>query len=595
MIPSPENITIKDLYYTGELSVRSYNVCSRVNICTIQDLHEYLVNNDDFLRVKNCGAKSNKELLSLYKVYYLSNNYHGTHLPNTAAVAKPLEFDELIEKAYKDLSVRAKNALITYFKKKPLWHETVKRHFIERIFPINTLQNVGVKTAKEISTFIEFGKDLYYKFNKEQPSVCEKSRYELKQITGVTISENWIVEKYSEGKFPIISFSRQYFQQLFRLDEVESLTAQVLLGNSDSKLSLEEISQKADLTKERVRQKREKAVEKIEQSKILKALLENCYYKDIVANHPIVSVPNDITDADLVNECKENGSLFSAMILGATLSEQYYSLTQNDRLKRPSDIYSNEVYNKCKRVRGNYIIKHNVIAKSDIINLFNILFGILTSRHNEDDIVNLRDILPIEIKEETKEVLQKLLQAEYNLEMKDDIIIVKRNTPKLMYEHAEEALERIGKPAHIDDIVAEIVKYNPELDPSENGTKVAMQKAKAKFILFGRSSTFGLKKWELTSKHIKGGTIRDIVEEYLSEFDHPCHISDIAKHVIQFRKTDEYSIINNLKMTVEKRFTFSKNGMVGLASKNYNMGSKHKKIKLKDIPLDDLLSSIFLK
>ena len=35
------------------------------------------------------------------------------------------------------------------------------------------------------------------------------------------------------------------------------------------------------------------------------------------------------------------------------------------------------------------------------------------------------------------------------------------------------------------------------------------------FISFGRTSTYGLKEWEEKEKDIRGGTIRDITEEFL--------------------------------------------------------------------------------
>lgn len=154
--------------------------------------------------------------------------------------------------------------------------------------------------------------------------------------------------------------------------------------------------------------------------------------------------------------------------------------------------------------------------------------------------------------------------------------------------------KQLGKPSHIDEIVAKVVENNPGFVPSVNGMKAAMQKTKERFIFFGRSSTFGLKKWELLSEYIKGGTIRDIVEEYLGGVEQPCHISEIAKHVMKFRKTDEVSIITNLKMTVEKRFIFFKNGMVGLASKNYE-GKEAQTTMSERISIDDLMLSIFSK
>ena len=594
MIPSPEDISIKDLHYAGEISVRSFNVCSRVNILTILDLHNYLEKHGDFLKVKNCGTKSNKELLVLYKEYFHVDSTRGLNVSSQTQIAKPLDFNESIEITYAKLSVRAQNAIISYFKDQPIWHEIVKEQFIDKIFPLNELKNVGVKTAEELSAFINYCATLYESSEKQQPSCSDNSRYELKRITGISITEDSIVEKYATKEFPIIFFAREYFQELFNFDEVENTVVKSLLGLSDEMLSMDEIAKHAGLCKERIRQKKEKALQKIETSQTLQVLSDFSQYKDIVANRIIIEIPFDVLGTDLATECESSGNLFSTIVLGAILNKEYYSLTKNDRLKRPVETYSSESYNRFKRISSNYIIKNSAINKQDILSVLSVLLNLLVNRRENNVTVYLSDIVPSAITQETQTVLQKIFKIEYGLDIKDGKIILTRNTPKLVYEYAEEALEEIGKPAHIDDILAKVIEKNPNFIPSEAGMKAAMQKVKDKFIFLGRSSIFGLKKWEQISKHVKGGTIRDIVEEFLAGFDYPCHISEITKHVTQFRKTDQTSIITNLKMVVEKRFVFFKNNFVGLASINYEK-KKNPKTKPSEVSLDELLFAIFSK
>ena len=60
---------IEDLYRKGELSVRSYNACERVEIETIDELLDYYKEYNSFSRIKNCGAKSNFELIGICYKY----------------------------------------------------------------------------------------------------------------------------------------------------------------------------------------------------------------------------------------------------------------------------------------------------------------------------------------------------------------------------------------------------------------------------------------------------------------------------------------------------------------------------------------------
>ena len=100
-------------------------------------------------------------------------------------------------------------------------------------------------------------------------------------------------------------------------------------------------------------------------------------------------------------------------------------------------------------------------------------------------------------------------------------------------------------------------------------------KRKNGFVPIGRKSVFGLKKWESELDNFKGGTIRDIVEEYLMQFAVPKHISEITKHVLKYRpKSNQYSILQNLKLDESGLYIFFKGSHIGLATKKYESDFK---------------------
>jgi len=623
MNPNCNEISIHDLRDIAEISVRSYNVCCREKISTISDLHSYLLRNGDFLSVKNCGAKSNLELMAIYKQYYspdpscTATNLEVVEIPN------PLKFEDAIKAQFDIMSVRAKNSILNYFKKKPKWLIVVREEFVNKTFKIDKLKNVGAKTTIEIEQFINDSIDLYYKLSKEELTPLELNSSEVKKNTGISLLDNNLLEKYGQGIFPIIEFSSKYLKQLFKLDDVELTTIEIYFELTREKLSLEEIGAKFKLTKERVRQKRERAIEKIINNSVcLKGLLDHSNYQELLKGGSIIclpgtklnyidfdrnqlnwlntnlnNLPNDSAQESTYFEIDAIGGLFSVFILQNIFSDNYYSISRHDRIKKPNDYYLLEKYNLHKNINGNYLIRKEVISKENLIKFIERIFELICADHDTDVEVDLADIIEDNISDDNMGTLEIILHNEFGLELFGQKIVFKRNTKKLVFEYALEALQNIGKPTHVSDIISEIKSVHPEFDSNENSLRAAMARYKDTFIFFGRTSTFGLKKWESTFKNIKGGTIRDITEEFLQDCKEPCHITAITRHVNKYRKTDETSVITNLKMTTEKRFVFFKDGYIGLGSKNYERSSpeKSKKYRLKDVSMDDLLSSIFSK
>jgi len=107
----------------------------------------------------------------------------------------------------------------------------------------------------------------------------------------------------------------------------------------------------------------------------------------------------------------------------------------------------------------------------------------------------------------------------------------------------------------------------------------------------GRTSTYGLRKWENAGLY-KGGTIRKIVKEYLENWNIPKHINDITHHVLQFRDTNSYSILQNVKLmnTDKSPFVFYRGGMIGLKRKNY---FKKNDLNIEPISLEELINDFF--
>ena len=101
-----------------------------------------------------------------------------------------------------------------------------------------------------------------------------------------------------------------------------------------------------------------------------------------------------------------------------------------------------------------------------------------------------------------------------------------------------------------------------------------MNTQKELFISFGRSSVYGLRKWESEKENIKGGTMTSLTEEYLLKEDNPKHISEILQYILPYRPhTNEYSLLTNLKNKANTKFCFYNSCFVGLKSKKYPLNA----------------------
>lgn len=163
-----------------------------------------------------------------------------------------------------------------------------------------------------------------------------------------------------------------------------------------------------------------------------------------------------------------------------------------------------------------------------------------------------------------------IAKNEFEFPIDNSSIIIKRNTVKKRHEFIIEILEKRGIPMQMKEIISELEKLNLDFAKDESAIRAVCLK-RNEIISFGRSSTYGLKKWEKEKPGIKGGSIRDMVIEYLEGFSAPVHIDRILEHVNKYRDTYKISLLDNLKLDKnQKRFCFFPNGYIGLTSKNYN-------------------------
>ncbi len=146
-----------------------------------------------------------------------------------------------------------------------------------------------------------------------------------------------------------------------------------------------------------------------------------------------------------------------------------------------------------------------------------------------------------------------------------------RSKQKQIHEYCFEILEENSKPMTLEEIIKVFELKYPDINVSEQSIRGNLLREKDIFISFSRTSTYGLRKWEEEKENIKGGSIRDIVEEYLNNEDEPKHISEICVYVQKFRPTtNEKSLRTSIKVDENRHFSFYAGNFIGLKDKKYN-------------------------
>lgn len=141
------------------------------------------------------------------------------------------------------------------------------------------------------------------------------------------------------------------------------------------------------------------------------------------------------------------------------------------------------------------------------------------------------------------------------------------NCRKKNFEYAYEILKEADKILSLNEIFSRIKHKYPKFKSNHLSLKSAINNEDV-FIYISKTGYYGLKEWEGVKPNIKGGTIRDIVEEYIREHGGPQHINDITEYVNKFRNTNPKNVLENLKLARSGRFKILPNGFVDLPVRN---------------------------
>lgn len=577
-------MTLGELRNRENLSVRSFNICRYNKLKTLSDILAYYNKHKSFENLRNCGRRSNEELISLCKKHQstiVNSTSEQTNkdpleeiLPTLTRVQRSV-INSFIAVNTEGLSVRSRNAISLY-----LNNNLKIKHFAEKIlcsesFNVNNIKNVGKKSIPELEVHFSIIKDFIFEVNQtkdEERLISLKNKFLIQRTFNITRIPNEILE--TESIFLLTDFLINSY--LF-FDKIQTIILQKALNlyNNQKESTLGEIAELVDLSRERVRQIRKFCLGKLfEKLLFFSNFNEDLFQKyNIDTESEFIEINQDILKRINNSNNTHFSKGFITYILSVYLKDSFAIVGNYE------DVLQHQ-YSKARKRhnwRNLYLVDKELISEVDFTSFADDISERLNDRIEESYSFQLKSYLSgflinknIDILSRLCPIAEKIINDEFDLYLDlDDNLVFKRNTPKQAFEYSYEALEELAKPSKVEEITKKIIELYPNYKTDKEKVRASM-KRKDGFVPVGRKSVFALKKWEKELENFKGGTIRDIVEEYLEQFLSPVHISEITEYVLKYRpRSNQYSILQNLKLDTSGIFSFFKNSHIGLSSKRY--------------------------
>lgn len=582
-----------------KLSIRSLNVLNRqLNIDNDSDfLYEILINGINYKNIKNAGFKTQLELNDFFQIIKESlfgknfniekvkSHYYINKYAELNEVSK-LNFKNLINILKNNLSVRSQNILnkLINSSNEIMCLLTL---MADKNIEFVAIKNSGKKTSYELKSFFLSLKKFYSEDNNgfDIFFITEKLKFLYGFTPDVIYDGN---ENVSQNPF-------DYFKQIvLNHNEIKVSEREVFLYLVYDNLGLDEIAQKMELTYERVRQISSNSLPK-KIHKIYRSLIKEFNLKEtILSNLPKAYF--QFTNESFKKYLDETffrslGVKFYVLFIANHLEKEgYYLISPKTQISKAckNNLFKYSTYQSRRYSKYYWLIKSSLVKKNDLVKILTKVNTISNSKNENDFLLDWKSFNLID--EYNISFFNVFLAKEYNLYSNNLGISIYRNTIIRMEEYVELALEELNKMSSIDVLMSKLNELFPNKHKGFNVGSVRNIITRHKDIfIFERMqiSLYGLKIWE-HQKGIKGGTIKDIVLDFLIEKKRPCHITEIAEHVLKFRKNSNvHSILSNLQLGTKDRYKFYKGNMIGLSDQY-----KSETI-LEEISVDQIIHDIF--
>lgn len=478
----------------------------------------------------------------------------------------------ILQSKFKDLlnqaSVRVKNSIAYY-------NPDFLEDFVNNEGNIRALRNVGKKSELEIREIIRKARSIISSLPSRDLTPEEIALEEKKQFYGRFFdgfSHRSLVEK---GYIPMFHLMGNYLKSELNNKALYFFNAYTPLFQDTERCSLESIAEAANRSRERIRQICIKCNKQLREIDPQDLNLPELNYSKIINQKDDwqyiidkLGYKNEISLEDLeqiVSEENCNLSMPYLQLLFTVIFNNNYCIVGNDPMPAPN--------RKPQEWTGTYIITKDLVDAFDFDKMRSIV--IEYQENNSTSIAIAKDEMLLDFfilawkefdtnkVEDITEIVSNMLIQEFAMIPDFDFNFTIEgqkieNTEDIIYEE----LVKNENPMSFDELFAIVNAKYPNRYKSSSSLKSIVYK-NPRFCTVGVNGLVGLMEWD----HVKIGSIRDIIVQYLDKFDEPKHISDIVKYVLKYRDTNENSIRST--MGSGDQFILLSGAQYGLKDKIY--------------------------
>lgn len=445
--------------------------------------------------------------------------------------------------------------------------------FVHREKNVLSLKNVGRKSEIEINNIINTLRNFISRIASEEFSQEDIVILKMKTLLKDYIDEFAISCYQDHGYIPMFHVLDNMTKEIVKSNRLGIFNDAIPLFEHHSAQTLDEIALTRNYSRERIRQ----IVAK-----------EQKDFSSIHVNDDFVIIPNypkpigKTENWEYTKQALSKNLIWDNYDLRLLFSNEDISLSSDFIQFVISQIFpdsyslvgnSSFAYNRHSIWKNSYLISRNLVDAFD----FNKMLDIINTfeENSSTDIIMSTQELAIDmffsawnvfdytLVEDLKDVITKLLISEKGIIPELDLsfkIIGKKkeDTSDILYR----ILFEFGNPMHVDLLFEEFNKLFPNrYKGSYSFTSTITNDPRLCFLGYNKLVT--LTEWE----HIKTGSIRDLLVQYLQQFDEPQHINTIVEYIQQHRDTSE----NSLRTTMGSgdQFRIFACGFYGLSGKEY--------------------------
>lgn len=478
------------------------------------------------------------------------------------------KYDELLQTS--SLSVRARNGICSY-----------EGDFIEDFMhshkDIKHLSKIGRKTAGEMQDFVDGFQSYIDEIIEHDFSEEEKSLLLMKSKYGNFVDE-YACDFYSErGSLPMFHIVENILKEELKYNnKIQFLNYLMPMLKGRIPLTLEQIAEKCNLTRERVRQICTKGIGYMYRE-IKPQKCDNLYYYKVVSQtedwayltdkfkNEVVIKSSSVEEMLKQENCNLTVSI--GLLIMLRIFDGQYCVVGN----RPYDMNTRSK----SSWNNSFVVKKELVEAFDFDDMRCTLERYFEEHDAEEQICQTAEELLLDFfmsswnmfesseVEAVGTVVSEILMREYGLIPDEELHFLIQGHKTLT---AADVLFRVltekYEPMTVDELY-DILQTKYSFKYKSPASIRGIVNSDARLCMVGVDNLVALTEWE----HIKLGSVREIIVQFLEKFDEPKPVHDIVGYVLRYRDTTENSIRST--MYSGSQFRQFDNGYFGLADKSY--------------------------